>query len=490
MKNEDISFSYDQLWKFIIRPSRDVYDIELLGKPIFMFNNKKYERKDYNIMSSQGYILKCSFIQPLNEYRPSHEMPVVLYLHGNSSSRIEGLHISNELLKRNINVFLIDFAGCGLSEGEYISLGYHESNDVKNIIDFLEKIEGVGEIGVWGRSMGAATAMLYAHKDKRIKAICLDSPFSDFIQLVKELIWSQINLPEILITGMLKIIRLSILNKNGLDIEKLRPIDYSSKTFQPIFFVHAKNDSLINIKHSMELLSKYGGNIKKMKCLEKLDHNSVRDSSTINEIGEFFELHLIKFKQSYNKKIEYVQPKISIEEEDFMLNNINYMKKKEENVKKEISKMSILLRSINKIDIKKSISNNNIKLNDKKIEEKKNKSDDIFYKDNNKKYHMKSPIKNYEKQNQYMKKPDNSNKIIINKDQVNKIYNKKKLDLNNYSYNNKEISNKKNNNNNNNNFNNKNNNNININNNSNQIPIDCTNSVINFNNCTFGTRIN
>ena len=50
-------------------------------------------------------------------------MPAVIYLHGNSSSRLEGLKIATELFRRNINLFVFDFAGCGLSEGDYISLG-------------------------------------------------------------------------------------------------------------------------------------------------------------------------------------------------------------------------------------------------------------------------------------------------------------------------------------------------------------------------------
>ncbi len=50
-------------------------------------------------------------------------MPVVIYLHGNSSSRLEGLRIAPELLKRNINLFIFDFAGSGRSEGDYVSLG-------------------------------------------------------------------------------------------------------------------------------------------------------------------------------------------------------------------------------------------------------------------------------------------------------------------------------------------------------------------------------
>lgn len=78
-------------------------------------------------------------------------MPVVIYLHGNSSSRLEGLRMAPELMKRNINIFVFDFAGCGMSEGEYISLGWHEKDDLRIIVDFVEKLPGVSRIGIWGK---------------------------------------------------------------------------------------------------------------------------------------------------------------------------------------------------------------------------------------------------------------------------------------------------------------------------------------------------
>jgi pimeloyl-ACP methyl ester carboxylesterase len=247
----------------------------MLGKPRFRYNNKTYERKEYSIISTQGYILKCSFIEPSKKYRPSILMPVVVYLHGNSSSRMEGLQLCEIILKNNINLFVFDFAGSGLSEGKYISLGYHESNDLENVINFVEKIEGVGNIGIWGRSMGAATTMIYAHRNRRIKAICLDSPFADFMELAKEIVLQQITLPSFLIVGMLKIIGSTIFDKNGLDIEKLKPIDSAPKTFQPALFIHAKNDKLINVNHSIELFHKYGGKDKKIKILDKGGHTIV-----------------------------------------------------------------------------------------------------------------------------------------------------------------------------------------------------------------------
>ncbi len=38
-------------------------------------------------------------------------------------------------------------------------------------------------IALWGRSMGAATALLHSHRDPTIACIVLDSPFADLRQL-------------------------------------------------------------------------------------------------------------------------------------------------------------------------------------------------------------------------------------------------------------------------------------------------------------------
>ena len=290
--NEKPKMSYETLWKFIIRPPRDSYTEELLGQPIFLFKGKTFLRKDYDLISSEGYIMKCSFFEPEEIYRPRKIMPVILYLHGNSSSRLEGIHMLKELLKRDINLFVVDFPGCGLSEGEFISLGYHESHDVQILVDFIEKLPGVGRIGIWGRSMGAATTMIYSHKDERIKAICMDSPFADFSLLAKELVLKQIKLPGFLIDGALKIIKMTVKNKNGLDIDKLKPIENAPKTKQPALFIHANNDELINNKHSEMLLNAYKG---KDKCLKRCDgqHNTRRPNKIIKAIGDFFYKHLI-----------------------------------------------------------------------------------------------------------------------------------------------------------------------------------------------------
>ena len=126
-------------------------------------------------------------------------MPIVIYLHGNSSSRLEGLSIVQYLLRKKINLFVFDFSGSGLSEGEYISLGYNEKDDLKVVIDFVSKLPGVSKIGLWGRSMGAATALMYTPLDNRITCLGIDSPFSEFKLLAKQLCMSYKGIPNFIV---------------------------------------------------------------------------------------------------------------------------------------------------------------------------------------------------------------------------------------------------------------------------------------------------
>ena len=301
METNNNKISYETLWKFIIRPPKDEYDEDLLGNIVFTYRHKQYQRKDYELISSEGYIMKCSMVEPVEAFRPSIEMPIVLYLHGNSSSRLEGLNNLEVLLKHNINLFVIDFPGCGLSEGEYISLGYHEKNDVKIIVDFIENLPGVSKIGIWGRSMGAATTLLYTYKDPRISAICIDSPFENFKRLAEELVIKQIKLPKFIIDGALKIVQGTVKKKNGLDIYKLKPLENVSNTFQPALFIHAINDELINVEHSINLFNNYGGP-KSLKCCDKGGHNSRRPKIIKKEIGDFFYKYLYTYDHESEQK--------------------------------------------------------------------------------------------------------------------------------------------------------------------------------------------
>ena len=291
MDKDSFKFSYESLWKLIIRPPRGIYKESDLGPKVFSKkNNKIYTRTDYTIISKRGFLLKASFYQQDLYSRKPFTMPVIIYLHGNSSSRMEGKKIAEFLFEYNINTFVFDFAGCGLSEGEYISLGYHEKDDLNIVIDFIEKLPGVGLIGLWGRSMGAATIMLYTHTDKRIKAICVDSPFADFSVLTQSLVYNYMKIPGFIVKGALMFIRKTILNKNNFDIDQLKPILYSHLTYVPAFFIHALADDLIPLDHTIQLYESYAGE-KSINIVEG-GHNSARQLHIMRTVGKFFMQYL------------------------------------------------------------------------------------------------------------------------------------------------------------------------------------------------------
>jgi hypothetical protein len=108
-----------------------------------------------------------------------------------------------------MSLFTLDFGGCGMSEGEFISLGWWEREDLQSAIGHLRGLDGrVSTIGLWGRSMGAVTALLHGDRDPSIGSIVVDSPFSSLRTLASELV-DQMNfsVPGFAVGAAISIIR-------------------------------------------------------------------------------------------------------------------------------------------------------------------------------------------------------------------------------------------------------------------------------------------
>jgi len=121
-----VKHGYENLVNLIIRPPRAKYEMKDLGPNSFNFCGRAFQRIDFEMKNERGSILQCSHWQPIGESRIINELPCLIYLHGNSSSRIEALSILRCALSSGATVVAFDCAGCGKSEGEYISLGYYE----------------------------------------------------------------------------------------------------------------------------------------------------------------------------------------------------------------------------------------------------------------------------------------------------------------------------------------------------------------------------
>lgn len=111
--------------KLIIRPFREAYSAEKdLGPKNFIVRGKVFTRKDFAIINARGLLIQCSWFLPKFSKIPH---PCIVYCHGNCGSRCDSLDIAKTLLPLDISVFTFDFTGSGLSEGNYVTLGYYES---------------------------------------------------------------------------------------------------------------------------------------------------------------------------------------------------------------------------------------------------------------------------------------------------------------------------------------------------------------------------
>ncbi|KAH8095654.1 serine protease [Aureococcus anophagefferens] len=179
--------AYEQVLGMIIRPPRAKYDVRQLGPPSFAYGAARgarappYVRDDFFVANARGLRVACSLWRPAgpsevtqavvgrrascllyDEKLPLADSPTLIYLHGNASCRVEACTTLSLCCGLGLSVCAIDCSGSGASDGEYISLGLYEAEDVVAVVDHLKRDYGLNRYGLWGRSMGSVTALLYA----------------------------------------------------------------------------------------------------------------------------------------------------------------------------------------------------------------------------------------------------------------------------------------------------------------------------------------
>lgn len=277
----------EQLINFIIRPPRADYDPknDLLNQE-FRLKGKLFHRKDVELKNSRGDTLHCTHYMPI--VRPEGKaLPCVIYCHGNSGCRADASEAAIILLPSNITVFTLDFSGSGLSGGEHVTLGWNEKDDLKAVVEFLRADGNVSMIGLWGRSMGAVTSLMYGAEDPSIAGMVLDSPFSDLVDLMMELVDTyKIRLPKFTVKFAIQYMRRAIQKKAKFDIMELNTIKVAKSSFVPVLLGHAVEDDFIQPHHSDHIFDAYVGDKNIIKF--EGDHNSPRPQFYFDSINIFF----------------------------------------------------------------------------------------------------------------------------------------------------------------------------------------------------------
>jgi fermentation-respiration switch protein FrsA (DUF1100 family) len=222
------------------------------------------------------------------------QRPCVVYCHGNAGNKLEGLVAADVLISAGMDLLTFDFSGCGNSEGQWVTLGWKERDDLNSVLIYLKDQGRTSKVALWGRSMGASTILMnnYADVPIPISSIVCDSSFAHFEEIAEHLT-AKMGLPKEMMAMMFPQVELMIENViGGMKLKELNPAKTAPNLMFPALFVHGIDDELIPMDHTERIFNAYGGAIKDVNYCEG-DHNSLRPEETSNAIFTFLQTHFI-----------------------------------------------------------------------------------------------------------------------------------------------------------------------------------------------------
>lgn len=282
-----LGVAYERLVASVIRPPRVEYQVEDLDPSLRRVGGRLVERKDYHIVNERNERLECSR-WTLTRAKPR---AIIVYLHSNSSCRLAVVRspVLETAIKASCALVAFDFSGCGRSQGKYVTLGVKEKEDVASVVSNALKNDPELPIVLWGRSMGAVSALLYAQNspDKRVVALVLDSPFSSMRQLVADVAHRAMpRIPRCCVGCISWQLGRSTKKRTLCDVFSVDAIKAAKAATRPALFIAADRDALAPPETHATLLAKQ---YNAKAALRRFDgeHNSPRPKAIYDAVLAF-----------------------------------------------------------------------------------------------------------------------------------------------------------------------------------------------------------
>jgi len=197
----------------------------------------------------------------------------VVFLHGLSDNRGNGVGIADHFLDRGYDVIEYDSRAHGESEGDACTYGFYEKQDLRRVLDRIE----AKPIAVMGVSLGAGIALQAAAEDRRIVGVVAVSSFSDLRTAARERApWfaSKGNLAE----------AFAIAEKEGkFRADDVSPMAAAALIKVPTLVIHGEKDDETPAAHSDRIFAALH-EPKRLIVVPNAGHSHVLDAGIWREI--------------------------------------------------------------------------------------------------------------------------------------------------------------------------------------------------------------
>jgi uncharacterized protein len=251
----------------------------------------KADYEDVVFTSQDGVTLKGWLVKPSHPRQPS---PAIIICHGLGANKSDFTELAATLSRRGYAVLLFDFRAHGESGGSRSSLGYREQDDVLAAFGFLKARPGMDaeKIGIFGFSMGGASAILAAARSHGFRAVVTDSSFANLRDLARSAIAAFYHLPAFPFLS-LAVLGYDLYFQTSLDaISPMKAIAGISPT--PILIIAGEGDQLIPADNGRRLYAA-AKEPKELWIIPVTGHGgtlAAAGSEYEKRVGEFFDRYL------------------------------------------------------------------------------------------------------------------------------------------------------------------------------------------------------
>ena len=197
------------------------------------------EYEDVTITNSDGMKLAGWFI-------PSENGAVIIMQHGYKSTRDELLNEAQMMHAHGYGVLVTSVRAHDQSEGELITLGYYEMQDMEAWYQYLISRDDIDpdKIGIIGNSYGGMLAIQYASVNENIKAVVANCAFSSMSDTVSTSVRHFTGLPDF---PFVPLIVFWAENMTGIQMEEIDTTRWIPDISpRPVFLMQGGKDTVIS----------------------------------------------------------------------------------------------------------------------------------------------------------------------------------------------------------------------------------------------------
>lgn len=248
--------AYGAQWRVPVGPPSAEVAVAVLHPAEYALDYRVEEKQK---TETQGTIHFQLNWQRLKAGAPVPALPVrgtLVLLHGFMATK-EVMHPwAFYLAREGYRVVLVDLRGHGRSTGRWISYGVWEVDDLKRVLDTVER-KGllVGPVGVLGQSYGGAIGIQWASRDPRVKTVVAIAPYDEPLTLIPE--FARATQPKAAArVSDADFARASVhaARKAGFEWSKTSVVEAAYQMNVPLLICHGESDTWIAPERSRRVL--------------------------------------------------------------------------------------------------------------------------------------------------------------------------------------------------------------------------------------------